>query len=242
MMMIDLVKQFKQQKSQIRMNNKLILIVEDEEDILELLEYTLQKEGYETIGFLTIDNNVRKVLDEEQIDLILMDRNLPGIEGTTFISEIKQQGYANPVIYVTAKDKDEDIIDGFDNHADDYITKPFNIKELCARIKAVIKRSSKEVDVLKVKDIIYKSSNKKFYIDNEEIELTHLEHDLLLEFIKNKDILLSREHLLNSVWQDSFEKKEKTVNVAIKRLKAKIDPDAKKEYIRSIRGEGYIFC
>ena len=224
------------------MNNKLILIVEDEEDILELLEYTLQKEGYETIGFLKIDKNVRNILNEEQIDLILMDRNLPGIEGTSFISEIKQQGYANPVIYVTAKDKDEDIIDGFDNHADDYITKPFNIKELCARIKAVIKRSSKEVDILKVKDIIYKSSNKKFYIDNEEIELTHLEHDLLLEFIKNKDILLSREHLLNSVWQDSFEKKEKTVNVAIKRLKAKIDPDAKKEHIRSIRGEGYIFC
>ena len=224
------------------MNNKLILIIEDEEDILELLEYTLQKEGYETIGFLNVNNNVRKVLNEEQIDLILMDRNLPGIEGTSFINEIKQQGYTNPVIYVTAKDKDEDIISGFDNHADDYITKPFNIKELCARIKAVIKRSSKDVDVLKVKDIVYTSSNKKFYIDNIELNLTHLEHDLLLEFIKNKDILLSREHLLTSVWQDSFEKKEKTVNVAIKRLKSKIDPNAKKDYIRSIRGEGYIFC
>ncbi|MGD9624983.1 MAG: response regulator transcription factor [Arcobacter sp.] len=224
------------------MNNKLILIVEDEEDILELLEYTLQKEGYETIGFLSIDKNVRKVLDEEQIDLILMDRNLPGIEGTTFINEIKKQGYSNPVIYVTAKDNDEDIIEGFDSHADDYIIKPFNLKELCARIKAVIKRSSKEVDVLKVKDIVYKSSNKKFFIDEKEIELTHLEHDLLLEFIKNKDILMTREHLLNKVWEDSFDKKEKTVNVAIKRLKAKIDPDGTKDYIRSIRGEGYIFC
>ena len=224
------------------MNNKLILIVQDEEDILELLEYTLQKEGYETIGFLTIDKNVKKVLDEEKIDLILMDRNLPGIEGTEFINEIKKQGYSNPVIYVTAKDNDEDIIEGFDSYADDYITKPFNLKELCARIKAVIKRSSKEVDILKIKDIVYKSSNKKFYINEQEIELTHLEHDLLLEFIKNKDILMTREHLLNSVWEDSFEKKEKTVNVAIKRLKAKIDPDGKKDYIRSIRGEGYIFC
>ena len=224
------------------MNNKLILIVEDEEDILELLEYTLQKEGYETIGFLTIDKNVKKVLNEEKIDLILMDRNLPGIEGTEFINEIKKQGYSNPVIYVTAKDNDEDIIEGFDSYADDYITKPFNLKELCARIKAVIKRSSKEVDILKIKDIVYKSSNKKFYINEQEIELTHLEHDLLLEFIKNKDILMTREHLLNSVWEDSFEKKEKTVNVAIKRLKAKIDPDGKKDYIRSIRGEGYIFC
>lgn len=224
------------------MNNKLILIVEDEEDILELLEYTLQKEGYETVGFLTIDKNVKKVLDEEEIDLIIMDRNLPGIEGTSFINEIKQQGFSNPVIYVTAKDKDEDIIEGFESHADDYITKPFNLKELCARVKAVIKRSSNDIDVLKVKDIVYKSSNKKFYIDENEIDLTHLEHDLLLEFIKNKDILMTREHLLNSVWQDSFEKKEKTVNVAIKRLKAKIDPDGKKDYIRSIRGEGYIFC
>ena len=224
------------------MNNKLILIVEDEEDILELLEYTLQKEGFETIGFLTIDKNVRKVLDEEKIDLILMDRNLPGIEGTTFINEIKKQGYSNPVIYVTAKDNDDDIIEGFNSYADDYITKPFNIKELCARVKAVIKRSSKDIDILKVRDIVYKSSNKKFSIEDVEIDLTHLEHDLLLEFIKNKDILMTREHLLNSVWQDSFDKKIKTVNVAIKRLKAKIDPDGKKEYIRSIRGEGYIFC
>jgi len=224
------------------MSNKLILIIEDEEDILELLEYTLQKEGYETIGFLTVDKNVRNILDEENIDLILMDRNLPGIEGTTFINEIKKQGYTNPVIYVTAKDNDEDIIQGFDSHADDYITKPFNLKELCARVKAVIKRSSKEVDVLKIKDIVYKSSNKKFYIDNIEVELTNLEHDLLLEFIKNKDILMTREHLLNTVWEDSFDKKEKTVNVAIKRLKAKIDPDGTKDYIRSVRGEGYIFC
>ena len=229
MMMIDLVKQFKQQKSQIRMNNKLILIVEDEEDILELLEYTLQKEGYETIGFLTIDNNVRKVLDEEQIDLILMDRNLPGIEGTTFINEIKKQGYSNPVIYVSAKDNDEDIIEGFDAHADDYITKPFNLKELVARVKAVMKRTSKDIEILKIKDIVYRAANKKFFIDEIEIELTHLEHDLLLEFVKNKDILMSREHLLNNVWKDSFDKKVKTVNVAIKRLKAKIDPEGKKE-------------
>lgn len=224
------------------MNNKLILIVEDEEDILELLEYNLQKEGYETAGFLNIDKNVRNILNEEQVDLIIMDRNLPGIEGTTFINEIKQQGYVNPVIYVTAKDRDEDIIEGFESHADDYITKPFNVKELCARVKAVIKRTSKDIDILKIKDIVYKASNKKFYIDENEIDLTHLEHDLLLEFVKNKDILMTREHLLNSVWQDSFEKKEKTVNVAIKRLKAKIDPNGEKEYIRSIRGEGYIFC
>ncbi|MBU3014443.1 response regulator transcription factor [Poseidonibacter lekithochrous] len=224
------------------MKNKLILIVEDEEDILELLEYNLQKEGFETIGFLNIDKTLKKVLEEEDISLILMDRNLPGSEGTTFINQIKKEGYNNPVIYVTAKDKDEDILEGFDSHADDYITKPFNLKELTARVKAVIKRTSKEVNILKIRDIIYKASNKKFYIEEKEIELTHLEHDLFLEFIKNKDILMSREHLLETVWEDSFDKKVKTVNVAIKRLKAKIDPDSTKNYIKSVRGEGYIFC
>lgn len=224
------------------MSNKLILIVEDEEDILELLEYTLQKEGFETIGFLNVDSKVKKLLDEEEIDLILMDRNLPGSEGTSFINDIRKDGYANPVIYVTAKDKDEDILEGFDSYADDYITKPFNLKELTARVKAVIKRTSKDVDILKVRDIIYKASNKKFYINDNPVELTHLEHDLFLEFFKNKDILMTREHLLNTVWDDSFDKKVKTVNVAIKRLKAKIDPDGDKEYIKSVRGEGYIFC
>jgi len=224
------------------MQNKLILIVEDEEDILELLEYTLQKEGYETVGFLNVDKNLKKIFEEETIDLILMDRNLPGCEGTEFIEDIRSKGYNNPVIYVTAKDRDEDILEGFESHADDYITKPFNLKELSARIKAVIKRTSKEVNVLKVRDITYKASNKKFFIEDIEVELTHLEHDLLLEFIKNRDILMTREHLLNSVWEDSLDKKVKTVNVAVKRLKAKIDPDGLKDYIKSIRGEGYIFC
>lgn len=224
------------------MQKKTILIVEDEEDILELIEYTLQKEGFETIGFLSITKEVKKVLDEEHIDLILMDRNLPGVEGSDFVKKIKEEGYNNPVIYLTAKDKTEDILEGFEKYADDYITKPFNLKELSARVHALIKRTSKEVEVLKIRDIIYKAANKTFFIEDEVIELTHLEHDLFLEFIKNKDILLSREHLLEAVWKDSYDKKLKTVNVAIKRLKNKIDKDNTKNYLKSVRGEGYIFC
>lgn len=224
------------------MENNTILIVEDEEDILELLEYTLQKEGHETIGFTKVNQALEDIFEEESIDLVLMDRNLPGIDGTSFIQSIKKKGINVPVIYVTAKDKEEDILKGFESHADDYITKPFNLKELCARVKAILKRTKKDVELLKVKDILYKKSNKKFYIDDEEVELTHLEHDLFLEFIKNRDILLSREHLLDAVWEDAYDKKLKTVNVAVKRLKAKIDPEGHKEYIKSIRGEGYIFC
>lgn len=216
-----------------------ILIVEDEPDILELLEYTLDKE-YEVIGCLDT-SNVLDILDEEKIDLILMDRNLPNVEGSIFIQELRSKGYNQSVIYLTAKDADENIIEGFDRGADDYITKPFNIDILKARIKSVINRSQKKLDIIKVRDITYISTQKKFIIDGESMNLTHLEHDLLLEFIKNVDILLSRDILLENVWEDNMDVKSKTVNVAIKRLKEKIDPTGEKEYIKSVRGEGYIF-
>lgn len=222
--------------------NSTILIVEDEVDILELMEYTLQKEGYETIGFVKVSDTLYELLDEEQIDLILMDRNLPGIEGTSFISDIRSKGYNTPVIYVTAKDKDEDILEGFERGADDYITKPFNLDVLKARVNALLKRSNKNLDIKKVRDIVYKAKQKKFLIEDEDVKLTHLEHDLLLEFFKNQDVLLSRETLLENVWEDFTDVKPKTVNVAIKRLKEKIDPTGEKEYIKSVRGEGYIFA
>ncbi|PIF04427.1 MAG: DNA-binding response regulator [Arcobacter sp.] len=216
-----------------------ILIVEDEVDILELLEYTLSKE-YEVIGCLDT-SNVIDILDEENIDLILMDRNLPNVEGSVFIHKLRQKGYSISVIYLTAKDSDEDILEGFQRGGDDYITKPFNIDILKARIKSVLNRTKKTQEVIKVRDIIYTKSQKSFEIDGKIIQLTHLEHDLLLEFLKNSDILLSRDTLLENVWEDSMNVKPKTVNVAIKRLKEKIDPMGQKGYIKAVRGEGYIF-
>ena len=218
-----------------------ILVVEDEEDILDLMEYTLTKEGYDVITCIDT-SNVRDMLDEEDISLILMDRNLPGVEGSIFIQKLRDEGYNQAVIYVSAKDSSEEIIEGFDTGGDDYITKPFNLNELKARVKALIKRTKKVQDVIKYKDIVYQASNKTFTIDGEDIKLTHLEHDLLLEFIKNVNVLLSRETLLQSVWKDSDSKQSKTVNVAIKRLKEHIDPKGEKNYIQAVRGEGYIFC
>jgi len=221
--------------------NATILIVEDSEDILDLLEYTLSKEGYDVITCIDT-SNVRDILDEEDISLILMDRNLPNVEGSVFISKLRKKGYNQPVIYVSAKDSSDEILEGFERGADDYITKPFNLNELKARVKAVIKRTKKVQDIIKIKDILYSSSNKTFSIDGKDIKLSSLEHDLFLEFIKNPNILLSRDILLEKVWKDSQNKQLKTVNVAIKRLKEHIDPDGSKNYIQSIRGEGYMFC
>jgi DNA-binding response OmpR family regulator len=223
------------------MQDNTILVVEDEQDILDLIEYTLTKDGHDVISCLDT-KLVEQLLEEEEISLIIMDRNLPNIEGSMFIKSIREKGYNHPVIYLTAKDKEEDILEGFSRGADDYITKPFNLEVLKARVNAVIKRSTKDVEIEKIKDIVYKASQKKFFIDDKEIKLTHLEHDLLLEFFKNKDVLLSREVLLQNVWEDFTDVKSKTVNVAIKRLKEKIDPKGKKDYIKSVRGEGYIFA
>jgi len=220
---------------------KTILVVEDEQDILDLIEYTLVSDGYDVIGCLDT-TIVQDILDQEDISLILMDRNLPNIEGSIFIQSLRQKGYNTPVIYLSAKDKEEDILEGFDRGGDDYITKPFNLTLLKARVKALIKRTSKEIEQLKVRDIFYQASNKKFFIDKDEINLTHLEHNLLLEFIKNRGTLLSRDMLIDRVWSDYKDVKPKTVNVAIKRLKEKIDPMGIKKYIKSIRGEGYIFA
>jgi len=223
------------------MKNALIVIVEDEEDILELVEYTLQKEGYDTIGFLNTQK-LSQILDEEDVDLIIMDRNLPSTEGASAIKALRQQGYDTPVIFLTAKDAPKDILEGFEAGGDDYITKPFDINEFVLRVRAVLKRTQNNYeDNLRVRDIVYKAQSKDIFIEDQKLNLTKLELNLLLEFIKNRNILLTREHLLNAVWGYSQEKKEKSVNVAIKRLKAKIDPDKSKDYIKSIRGEGYIF-
>jgi DNA-binding response OmpR family regulator len=216
-----------------------ILIVEDEEDILELIKFTLDE--YEVFTF-TSTNEVQKFLDEEDIDLIIMDRNLPGIEGSIFIQKLRDKGYNQPVIYLTAKDKEEDILQGFERGADDYITKPFSLEELKARIKAVLKRTKKEIKIIKYRDIIFNLDTREVKIDDYPIDLTHLEKDLLLEFLKNTNKVMTREVLLDNVWKNSFDKQVKTVNVAVKRLKEKIDPFNEKEYIKTIRGEGYMFC
>jgi len=218
-----------------------ILVVDDEEDILDLLEFTLENEGYDVISVLDT-TKIEALLNEENIDLILMDRNLPNIEGSLFIQQLRQKNYNQPVIYISAKDEDKDILQGFERGADDYITKPFKIPELKARIKAILKRTSKKQDIIEYKDIIYNKLNKTLKISNKKINLTHLEHNLLLEFLNNIDKLLSRDYLLDAVWEDSYNLKTKTVNVAIKRLKKKIDPNNHKNYIKAIRGEGYIFA
>ncbi len=213
-----------------------IVVIEDEPDLLELLEYRLKKEGYEVEGFLST-KNVRRLLEEESVDMLIVDRNLPGVEGSEFVKELREEGYDVAVIFLSAKESAKDIEEGFLSGADDYITKPFNMNELLLRIKALLKRTRRVSEVLCYKDIRMNLSSREVFVDGRKIELTKLEFELLYEFLKNKNQVLSREYLLEKVWRDGA--LERSVNVAIKRLKEKIDPTRGKNYIESIRGVGY---
>ena len=219
-----------------------ILIIEDEEDLLELLEYHLQKEGYETLGFLST-KNVEKCLQEEPIDLLIVDRNLPGVEGSEFVETLRKKGFSQAVIFVTAKDSDANIEEGFMRGCDDYVTKPYNMKELLLRIKAILARTSPvSKSTLSYRDLMLDLEAHRLQVESKEVEVTKLEFDLLRTLIENKSSVLSREFLLEHVWKSDDFFQDKTVNVAINRLKAKIDPTKEKEYIKSIWGVGYTLC
>lgn len=223
--------------------NALILIVEDEEDILELMEFNLGREGFETIGFLNT-KRVREVIEEEPVDLILMDRNLPGAEGSEFVASLRAKGVETPVIFISAKDKDSDVEQGFERGGDDYLTKPFSMKELVLRVKAMLRRTQKSAKLgsLIYRDITLSLASRTLSIDDKPVELTKLEFDLLYALISNQNIVLDRDYLLENVWGGDEMYQDRTVNVAINRLKEKIDPDKTKEYIKTVRGVGYSLC
>ncbi len=217
----------------------LVVVIEDEQDILELLEYHLQKQGYDVFASLST-SPVEKLIQEEMPDLMIVDRNLPNIEGSEFVLSLRKKGIDIPVIYLTAKSSESDIDEGFLRGADDYVTKPFNYRELMHRVKAVLNRYKPQTkDIIKYRDLEIHPKSREVYIEGKRVDLTKLEYDLLMEFYNNLNIALSRDYLLDRVWNNPTEYQPKTVNVAINRLKEKIDPTKDKNYIISVRGIGY---
>jgi len=221
-------------------NDIEIVIIEDEPDILELLEYHLEKEGYSVMGFLSTER-VEQFLEEENPALLIVDRNLPGVEGSEFVSYIRGLGYTMPVMFLTARDKENDLIEGFSSGGDDYMTKPFSSKELIVRIEALLRRSGVTSDaMIKYRDLVLDMQKRELSIDKEPIELTNLEFKLIHTFVKNPKQPLDRDFLRDEVWgDDSIDFHDKTINVAMNRLKKKIDPQGMKEYFAPVWGVGY---
>ena len=146
-----------------------------------------------------------------------------------------------PVIFLTAKDKEKDLEEGFNSGGDDYITKPFNTKELLLRIEALLKRSGvRSSDKVKYRDLVLDMQKRELFVDNKSVELTNLEFKLLHTFVKNPHQPLDRDFLRDEVWGDDSSKfHDKTINVAMNRLKKKIDPAGTKEYFAPVWGVGY---
>ncbi|PTB83798.1 DNA-binding response regulator [Sulfurovum lithotrophicum] len=224
-------------------NSIEIVIIEDEEDILELIEYHLVKEGYSVTGFLSTEN-VEQFLEEETPSLMLVDRNLPGMEGSEFVAYLREIGYGIPVIFLTAKDNEHELEEGFEAGADDYMCKPFAPKELTLRVKALLKRSGalQKQDKLKHKELTIDLTQKTLLVDATPVSLTNLEFRLLHTFMKHIDKALTRDFLRDEVWGVEGEGvNDNAVNVAINRLKNKVDPENTQNYFQPVWGVGYKF-
>ena len=217
-----------------------IVVIEDEEDILELVEYHLQKSGYETMGFLST-KNVEQFLAEERPALMIVDRNLPDIEGSEFIAKLRKNGCNIPVIFLTAKDEESDLEEGFERGGDDYISKPFRPKELVLRVEALLRRSGViSNEKIKYRDLVLNLNSRTLTIDETRIELTNLEFKLLYTFVENPNTTLNRDFLRDEVWGNkSLNFNDKTINVTMNRLKKKIDSLGEKEYFLPVWGVGY---
>ena len=218
-----------------------ILIIEDEKQIARFLELELQHEGY--IVEISYDGrNGLKAFEKSHPDLVLLDIMLPGINGMEVCRRIRQSSYV-PIIMLTAKDETTDKVMGLDLGANDYITKPFVIEELLARIRATLRKREalpEKVICLEISDIIMDLSKHHVTRGSESIDLTKREYDLLEYLIKNKGIVLKREQILEHVWGFDYMGDTNVVDVYIRYLRSKMDESFETKLIHTIRGVGYV--
>jgi two-component system alkaline phosphatase synthesis response regulator PhoP len=231
------------QKYQNNMNDYRILVVDDEEDLCEILKFNLEMEGY----FVDTANSAEEALklDLTQYQLLLLDVMMGEISGFRMASMLKKNKDTAeiPIIFITAKDTENDTITGFNLGADDYISKPFSLREVIMRVKAVLRRTAgvqmKEQDQLQYKGLVIHISKKKVTIDNEEISLTKKEFEILLLLLQNQGRVFSREDILTKVWNDESYVLDRTIDVNITRLRKKIGEYGKQIVTRL--GYGYCF-
>lgn len=223
-----------------KINMKKILLVEDNETIIMGLKYTLEQEGFEVETAKNIVSAKSKIKKQEY-DLYLLDITLPDGEGFEICKDIKEKSNS-PVIFLTAKDEETDVVQGLDMGADDYVVKPFRTRELISRINSVLRRYEKNTNSenqIKCQNIIIDNNTAKVYKDGQEIILTSLEYKILLLLFNNKNILVTREQILDKIWDVAGNfVNDNTLTVYIKRIREKIgDKDGK--IIQTIRGIGY---
>ena len=224
---------------------KRILLVDDEPLIIKGLKYTLEQEGYETLAAYDGEEAL-EVFFAKTVDLVLLDVMLPKLDGIQVCQRIRESSNV-PIIMLTAKGEDMDKILGLEYGADDYMTKPFNILEVKARIKTILRRASQPVaaekkKIIRVRDLEVNIVNRSVTLGGKEVRLTAKEFDLLQLFINNRGKVFSREAMLETVWKYDYMGDARTVDVHIRRLREKIERNTSQpEFIFTKWGVGYYF-
>ncbi|MFM1524240.1 MULTISPECIES: response regulator transcription factor [Helcococcus] len=219
-----------------------ILLVEDDRSLSVGLVYSLNKEGYNVIHTENI-LQTKKILEDEKFDLVILDVTLPDGESFELIPNIRKNK-STPIIFLTAKDEEEDIIKGFDNGGDDYITKPFSLKVLHVRIKRLLERTVSASEMIRISgEIKIDVPSLKVYKNDKIIDLTHSEYRLLNYFMDNYNVALSRENILEFLWDSDAEfQAYSTISVYVNRIREKIENNpSEPKYLKTKRGIGYIW-
>ncbi|MCL2041675.1 MAG: response regulator transcription factor [Bacteroidales bacterium] len=223
---------------------KNILVVDDEADLCEILKFNLEHEGY-TVDTAGSAEEALALLQKRSYHLILLDIMMGGMSGFKMVELLRKEWKdETPIIFLTARDTENDMLTGFSVGADDYISKPFSIKEVIARVKAVIKRTEgiaalSEADTMKIKNMTIDLNAKQIYVDGRTVILTKTEFEILYYLAKNPEKVLSRDNILNVVWPNDTYVLERTVDVHITRLRKKLGDCG--HWIKNRSGYGYCF-
>lgn len=223
-----------------RDNMALIYIVEDDESIREIEEYAMKNSGHQALGFSCGGDFFKKV-SEVIPDLIILDIMLPDISGNDILYKLRNNATTKriPVIMVTAKTTELDLIKGLDGGADDYLKKPFSVMELISRVKALLRRSTPaEIDTLELDGLLLDEKKRELTIDGAQVVLTYKEYELLKYLLENKSIVLERDKIMEHVWGTDYIGESRTLDMHIKTLRQKIGDYGTR--IRTVRNVGYV--
>ncbi|HHW08382.1 MAG TPA: response regulator transcription factor [Firmicutes bacterium] len=218
-----------------------ILLIEDEEKIARFVELELTYEGYAVTKAYDGRRGVELALSGH-FDLVILDIMLPGINGMEVLRRIRREDASMPVIILTARDAVSDKVSGLDMGADDYVTKPFAIEELLARIRTALRKKAvaEKEEILSAQTVTLDAKRRTVTVSGTPVELTKREFDLLYWLLKNKGIVVTRESLLENVWESDFDGGTNTVDVYIRFLRQKIDEAFGVKLIHTVRGVGYV--
>ena len=227
---------------------KTVLIVEDERAIVEILKFNLKREGYETLEALDGQTGLQLAQTEDP-DLILLDVMLPKMNGFDICAKLRDAGSTVPIIMLTAREEETDKVFGLEAGADDYMTKPFSMRELLARVRANIRRRSLDLNarksvgkLIEAKGLTIDPATFSVMRNGQAVDLTQKEYDLLLYLIQERGVVFSREDLMQKVWNYDYYGDMRTVDVTVRRLREKIEDDpGKPTRILTRRGAGYYF-